>query len=148
MLTIFVPALVALLVVMIGQAWAATSARQAQERTTWRTLQQDVLLETQDRLMELWVATAKLLRGSAREDLQTTLQEASARITVLGSRIADRQLADDLAKWHHEMALEVTRVRGEGVRTQAQVQEHHQQFLALVDRLGSSAIGLRPKSVR
>lgn len=65
------------------------------------------------------------------------MQDASARLTVLGSRIADRQLADDLAAWQHAMSLETQRVvRGEGARTPEQVQEMHPRFIDLTDRLG------------
>jgi hypothetical protein len=149
MLTIFVPALVALLVVVIGQAWAAASARRAEERTAWRALQQSVLLETQDQLMEFWLATAKILRGVTDKQLRFTLQDTGTRLTVLGTRIADRQLAADLGTWQYEMNLETQRVvRGEGERNPAQVDQMNPRFIALVDRLGGSAIALRPKGIR
>jgi hypothetical protein len=149
MLTIFVPALVALLVVVIGQAWAAAAARKAEERTAWRALQQSVLLETQDQLMAFWMATAKILRGVGDVQLRFTLQDASARLTVLGSRIADRQLAADLADWQYEMILQTQRVLGGAdALTPGQVSELNPRFIALADRLGGSAIALRPKGVR
>jgi hypothetical protein len=149
MLTIFVPALVALLVVVIGQALTAASARRAEERTAWRALQQNVLLETQDQLMVFWLATAKVLRGVTAMELKFTLQDASARLTVLGTRIAERQLGADLADWQHKMSLETQRVVRDAIAlTSEQVDQLNPRFIALSDRLGASAIALRPKGVR
>lgn len=149
MLTIFVPALAALLVVVIGQAWTAAAARRAEERTAWRALQQSALLETQDQLMGFWLATVKALRGVSTTELKFTLQDASARLTVLGTRIGDRQLAADLAAWQHEMSLETQRVVRDAIAlTPGQVNQLNPRFIALSDRLGASAIALRPKGVR
>jgi hypothetical protein len=149
MLTIFIPALVALIVVMIGQAWTAKSAREAEERTVWRALQQSVLLETQDRLMDNWVVTAKLLRGADHPDLPTAMEEASTRLTILGPRIADRQLATDIADWHHELAKAIGKVVAGGEPfSPEQITSYHRKYVALADRLGAAAIELRPKSIR
>jgi len=149
MLTIFVPALVALLVVVIGQAWTAAAGRRAEERTAWRALQQSALLETQDQLMGFWLATAKVLRGVPAAELKFTLQDANARLTVLGTRIADRQLATDLATWQYEMNLETQRVVRDAVPlTPEQVNQLNPRFIALSDRLGATALALRPGFVR
>ena len=145
MLTIFVPALAALSVAVLGQAWTAAAARRAEERTAWRTLQQSTLLEAQDQLMAAWLATAKIMRGISSSELQFTLQDANARLTVLGARIADRHLADDLAAWQQEMNLRTQRIaQGAAPLTTDQVNEFHQRLIALSDRLGISAIALRP----
>lgn len=149
MLTIFVPALAALLVAVLGQAWAAAAARAAEERTAWRTLQQGTLIEAQDQLMGSWLATAKILRGASAPELKFTLQDANARLTVLGSRIADRRLAADLATWQQEMNLEARRIaQGAPLLAPGQVNELHLRFVALSDRLGTSAVALRPQRGR
>jgi hypothetical protein len=149
MLTIFVPALAALVVAVIGQAWAAAAARRAEERTAWRALQQSTLTETQDQLMAHWLTIAKILRGATAAELPFTLQDANARLTVLGTRIADRQLAGDLAEWQQEMNLEAQRVVRNGVPlTAEQVNQINPRFIALADRLGATALASRPKGIR
>jgi hypothetical protein len=146
MLTIFVPALAALLVAVIGQAWSAAAARRAEERAAWRVLQQGTLTETQDQLMDFWLATAKIMRGVTADELKFRLQDAGARLTVLGTRIADRQLAADLADWQHEMNLRTQRVaRSAALLTPEQVNELNPGFIALSDRLGATALALRPR---
>ena len=88
-------------------------------------------------------------RGVPAAELKFTLQDANARLTVLGTRIADRQLATDLATWQYEMNLETQRVVRDAVPlTPEQVNQLNPRFIALSDRLGATALALRPGFVR
>jgi hypothetical protein len=146
MLTIFVPALAALLVAVIGQAWSARATRRAEERAAWQALQQGTLTETQDQLMVFWLATAKIMRGVTIAELKFTLQDANARLTILGTRIADRQLAADLADWQQGMNLRSQGLVASGaLLTPEQVNELHPGFINLADQLGAKALAFRPR---
>jgi hypothetical protein len=102
-------------------------------------IQRQAIDDVQQALKTFWVAAAKLLRVSLEErlrkaELLSKLEEAGTVLTVGHSRLQDRQLADDVADWHHATALKVGSTQ---VLSKDEVSSEHKNFVALSDRLGA-----------
>jgi hypothetical protein len=139
MLQVFVPVASALGLALLGYYFTLKSDLRAKSTEARLAIQRQALEDAQHALMTFWTCAAKLLRYPfserlERRDLVTGLEDASVEVTVAHSRLADRQLADDIAIWHFATSLRLQSERA--AQSADDVNTEHMRFVALSNRMG------------
>jgi hypothetical protein len=140
MLQIFVPVASALALALLGYRFTLRSDLRLKGAEARLTIQRQAIDDVQQALRTFWITAAKLLRVTQEERLRDTellskLEDAGAALTLGHSRLQDRQLADDMAEWHHATNVKVGSPQ---VQSREAVSRAHQTFVVLSDRLGAT----------
>jgi hypothetical protein len=139
MLQIFVPVTGALALALLGYKFTLRSDLRIKGAEARLTIQRQAMDDVQQALRNFWLAAARLLMASGGQRLQETdllsiIDESGAILIVGISRLQDRQLADDVADWHHSIVLKVA---SPTVLSREDVSNEHNDFIKLSNRLGA-----------
>jgi len=141
MLQIFVPVATALLVAVLAYRYGLRADRSARVIEARLEVQRAALANGQQAFADYWASAYKLLRtgNMSNPDLTSKLEQTSIQVMVAYSQLQDRDLAEKISTWQHNIAL--LTAQATSTRTpmgQDELNRHYQEFVTLCNQLGSS----------